>query len=191
MESLTSWWAALTPALKVYWGLAIPFSILFLGQLVISLFGGGDHDDVPDVDVESDHGIGMQFLTLKNLGGFFTIFSWTGIAGTYVGWSQGFTLSIAIISGVLMVGIMVGVMYMLMKMNASGTMKIAEAVGKSGEVYLSIPAKRNSFGKIQIMVGGMLRTLDAVTDDETDIPTGRNAKVSAVLDNNILLVSTH
>lgn len=189
MESLSSWWAALTPALKVYWGLAIPFSLVFLGQLVISLFGGGDHDDVPDVDVSNDHGIGLEFLTLKNLAGFFTIFGWTGIAGTYVGWSQGFTLTISIVSGLIMVGIMVGVMYMLMKMNASGTMKIAEAVGKSGEVYLSIPAKRNSFGKIQIMVGGMLRTLDAVTDDEENIPTGKHARVSSILDNNILVVT--
>jgi uncharacterized membrane protein len=190
MESLSSWWAALTPALKVYWGLAIPFSILFVGQLIISLFGGGDHDDVPDVDVDSDHGIGTQFLTLKNLGGFFTIFSWTGIAGTYVGWSQGFTLTMAILSGIIMVGIMVGVMYLLMKMNANGTMKIAEAVGKSGEVYLSIPARRDNFGKIQIMVGGMLRTLDAVTDDEEAIPTGRHARVASILDNNLLLVTS-
>ena len=190
MESLSSWWAALTPALKIYWGLAIPFSLLFLSQLVISLLGGGDHDDVPDVDVESDHGIGLQFLTLKNLAGFFTIFSWTGIAGTYVGWSQGLTLTMATISGFLMVGIMIGVMYLLMKMNANGTMKMAEAIGKSGEVYLLIPANRNSFGKIQIMVGGMLRTLDAVTDEEVDIPTGRHARVTNILDNNILVVAS-
>ena len=190
MESLSSWWAALTPALKIYWGLAIPFSLLFLSQLVISLLGGGDHDDVPDVDVESDHGIGLQFLTLKNLAGFFTIFSWTGIAGTYVGWSQGLTLTMATISGFLMVGIMVGVMYLLMKMNANGTMKMAEAIGKSGEVYLLIPANRNSFGKIQIMVGGMLRTLDAVTDEEVDIPTGRHARVTNILHNNILVVAS-
>lgn len=180
----------MTPALKIYWGLAIPFSLLFLSQLVISLLGGGDHDDVPDVDVESDHGIGLQFLTLKNLAGFFTIFSWTGIAGTYVGWSQGLTLTMATISGFLMVGIMVGVMYLLMKMNANGTMKMAEAIGKSGEVYLLIPANRNSFGKIQIMVGGMLRTLDAVTDEEVDIPTGKHARVTNILDNNILVVAS-
>jgi uncharacterized membrane protein len=120
----------------------------------------------------------------------FTIFSWTGIAGTYVGWSQGFTLTMAILSGIIMVGIMVGVMYLLMKMNANGTMKIAEAVGKSGEVYLSIPARRDNFGKIQIMVGGMLRTLDAVTDDEEAIPTGRHARVASILDNNLLLVTS-
>jgi hypothetical protein len=190
MESLSSWWAALTPALKVYWALAIPFSFLFVGQMIMSLITG-DSDHTVDVDVESDHGIGFQFLTLKNMTGFFTIFGWTGIAGTNVGWSSGFTLTIATISGLGMVGIMVTVIYMMTKLNASGTMKIAEAIGKSGEVYLTIPAKRNNTGKIQLVVGGLLRTLDAMTDDEEGIPTGKQAKVSAVLDNNILLVSGH
>jgi hypothetical protein len=188
MESLSSWWAALTPALKVYWALAIPFSFLFVGQMILSLITG-DSDHTVDVDVESDHGIGFQFLTLKNMAGFFTIFSWTGIAGTNVGWSSGFTLTVATISGLGMVGIMATVMYMMMKLNSSGTMKITEAIGKSGEVYLTIPAKRNNTGKIQLVVGGLLRTLDAMTDDEEGIPTGKQAKVSAVLDNNILLVS--
>lgn len=188
MDSLSTWWAALTPALKVYWALAIPFSVLFVGQMIMSLIHG-DSDHTVDVDVESDHGIGFQFLTLKNMTGFFTIFSWTGIAGTNVGWSSGFTLTIATISGLGMVGIMVAVIYMMTRLNASGTMKISEAIGKSGEVYLTIPAKRNNTGKIQLVVGGLLRTLDAVTDDEDGIPTGKQAKVSAILDNNILLVT--
>jgi hypothetical protein len=39
-------------------------------------------------------------------------------------------------------------------------------------------------------VGGLLRTLDAVTDDEENIPTGKQARVSQILDNNTLLVTT-
>lgn len=188
MDSISSWWAALSPALQVYWALAIPASLLFVGQMIISLVSG-DADHTVDVDVESDHGIGFQFLTLKNMAAFFTIFSWTGIIGTKLGWSAGTTLFWATLSGVAMVGIMAAVMFLMMKLNASGTMKIAEAVGKSGEVYLAIPPRRDNTGKIQLVVGGLLRTLDAVTDDEAGIPTGKQAKVAGVLDNNILLVS--
>jgi hypothetical protein len=191
MDSYSTWWAALTPALKIYWAIAIPFSVFFLLQMILSLMGGGDHpDNVPDVDVETDHGISFQFLTLKNMVGFFTIFSWTGIAGTNVGWSTGATLLIATLSGLLMMAMMASVFYLMSKMNTSGTMKIEEAVGKSGEVYLAIPAKRHSIGKIQIVVGGLLRTLDAMTDEEENISTGRQATVSAVLDNNVLLVTS-
>jgi hypothetical protein len=191
MDSYSTWWMALTPALKIYWAIAIPFSIFFLLQMVLSLFGGGDHpDNVVDIDVETDHGISFQFLTLKNMVGFFTIFSWTGIAGTNVGWSTSVTLLIATMSGLVMMAMMASIFYLMSKMNTNGTMKIAEAVGKSGEVYLSIPAKRTNTGKVQIMVGGLLRTLDAMTDDDENIATGRQAKVSAILDNNILLVTS-
>lgn len=188
MESLSGWWAALTPSLKIYWALAIPASILFVGQMIISLVSG-DTDHTVDVDVESDHGIGFQFLTLKNMAAFFTIFSWTGIIGTSLGWNAGTTLFVSTISGLAMVGIMAAVMFMMMKLNSSGTMKIAEAIGKSGQVYLTIPAKRSSSGQIQLVVGGLLRTLDAVTDDDAQIATGSHARVAAILDNNVLLVS--
>jgi hypothetical protein len=191
MESYSTWWAALTPALKIYWAIAIPFSIFFLLQMIFSLFGGGDHpDNVVDVDVETDHGIAFQFLTVKNMVGFFTIFSWTGIAGTNVGWGSGLTLVVATLSGLVMMFMMASVFYLMSKMNSSGTMKISEAIGKSGEVYLVVPAKRSSTGKVQVIVGGLLRTLDAVTDDDENISTGKQAKVSAILDNNILLVTS-
>jgi hypothetical protein len=191
MESYSNWWAALTPALKIYWAIAIPFTTFFILQMVLSLFGGGDHpDNVADIDVESDHGISFQFLTVKNMVGFFTIFSWTGIAGTNVGWSSGMTLLIATLSGLLMMSMMASIFYLMSKMNISGTMKITDAVGRSGEIYLAVPARRSSTGKIQVMVGGLLRTLDAVTDDDENISTGKQAKVSAILDNNILLVTS-
>lgn len=190
MENLTSWWSDLTPALKIYWAIAIPFSFFFVGQMVLSLFGGDHPDSGPDVDVEHDQGVGFQFITLKGVTGFFTIFSWTGIAGTNVGWSQTQTLIIASISGLLMMVLMASVIYLMLKMNASGTMIISEAVGKSGEVYLTVPPARSSTGKIQILVGGLLRTLDAVTDDEQTIPTGKQARVSGVLNENVLIITS-
>ena len=85
---------------------------------------------------------------------------------------------------------MAGIFYLMSKMNTSGTMKFAEAIDKNGEVYLTIPAKRTSSGKIQIILGGLLRTLDAMTDDDEPIQTGKHAKVSGILNNNILLVTS-
>ena len=191
MDNYSTWWGSLTFLLKVYWTIAIPFTIFFLLQMVMSFFAGGDHPDMDvDQDVESDHGISFQFLTLKNMVGFFTIFSWTGIAFTSAGWGQGLSLAFATLAGLAMMTLMASLFYFMSKMNANGTMKITEAVGKMGEVYLSIPSKRESSGKIQIVIGGLLRTLDAVTDDDDNIPTGKQARVAQVLDNNTLLVTS-
>ena len=61
MTSYTEWWEGLRIPLKIYWGIAIPFSLFFLLQLLLSFFGGDDvPDDVPDVEVEHDAGFGSR-----------------------------------------------------------------------------------------------------------------------------------
>jgi len=190
MEAFGTWWEGLTVILKIFWGIAVPFTLFFVLQLILSFFGAESPDDLPDAEIEADHGIPFQFLTLKNLIGFFTIFSWTGIACLESGLSTALTLLIASIAGLLMVGLMAGLFYLMMKTGADGTMKINDAIGQSGEVYLTIRAKRAGIGKIQVKVGGSLRTLDAMTDDEEPLPTGQLARVTQIVNDNILLVSS-
>jgi hypothetical protein len=159
-------------------------------QLVSSFVGGGDTpDDIPDVDIQTDHGIGSQFLTIKNLIGFFTVFSWAGIASIDSGLSVPASLVVATFSGLAMMSLMAGAFYLMSRMNVDGTMKIASAIGHSGEVYLSIHSNRRNIGKVQIKVNGALRTLDAVTDDEHDIATGKLVTVSAIVNDSLLLVT--
>jgi len=190
MENFETWWSALSPLLKMYWSIAIPFTVFFLLQLIMSLFAGGDApDDLPDAEIESDHGISFQFLTVKNLVGFFTIFGWTGIACLDGGLSNGLSLFIATISGLLMMSLMAGLFYMMGKMNVDGTLKMDKAIGQVGEVYLPIQSRRGNVGKVQVKVMGSLRTLDAMTDDEQDLATGQVITVSKIVNDNILLVT--
>lgn len=190
MENLDTWWSGLSPLLKMYWCIAVPFTVFFVLQLVLSLFAGGDSpDDVPDAEVEADHGISFQFLTLKNLVGFFTIFAWTGIACLDGGLSNGLSFLISTVSGLLMMTLMASLFYMMGKMNVDGTMKMEKAVGQVGEVYLPIQSKRGNVGKVQVKVMGSLRTLDAMTDDDKDLATGKVITVSKIVNDNILLVT--
>lgn len=190
MEAMGTWWDGLSAVLKIYWGIAIPFSIFFFLQLVLSFLGSDSPDDLPDAEVEADHGFSFQFLTLKNLVAFFTIFGWTGIACTEAGYSQALTLVLAVVAGLLMVGLMIGLFYLITRSGADGTMKIRHAIGQVGEIYLLIPPKRSAIGKIQVNVSGSLRTLDAMTDDEQPLATGQLAKVVEVVNQNILLVTS-
>lgn len=190
MEAFNDWWGGLSVVLKIYWGIAVPFTLFFVLQLVLSFMGAESPDDLPDAEIEADHGIPFQFLTLKNLVGFFTIFAWTGIACIEAGLSNGASLIIATIAGLLMMGLMAGLFYLMMKSGADGTMKIQQAIGQVGEVYLTIQSKRKSVGKIQVKVSGALRTLDAMTDDEDPIASGQLAKVVQIINDNILLVTS-
>ncbi len=190
MEPFNTWWDGLLLMAKIYWCFAVPFTILFLSQLLFSFFGGGDHpDDLADVDVETDHGIPFQFITFKNMVGFFTIFAWTGIACLDAGFSPTVTLLVSIAAGLLMMTIMAGLFYLISKASADGTLRMSEAVGAVGEVYLTIPSDRKSVGKVQIKVMGSLRTLDAMTDSDHDIPNGKLITVSEIINDSILLVN--
>jgi membrane protein implicated in regulation of membrane protease activity len=190
MEAFNEWWNGLSLVLKIYWGIAVPFTVFFVLQLILSFLGGDSPDDLPDAEVESDHGIGFQFFTLKNLVGFFTIFGWAGIACINAGWSVGASIFISTLSGLAMMGVMAGLFYLLMKASADGTMRFDKAIGQVGEVYLTIQSKRGGLGKVQVKVMGSLRTLDAMTDDESDIPTGKIVTVSSIAGDNILLVTS-
>ncbi len=184
-------WASLSLIEQFFWGIAILFSVLFLLQL-ISVFIGGDVDNMSaegdaDVAVESDTGIEFQFFSLKNLVAFFTIFGWTGIICVGSGLSPLVSTLIASIAGTLMMLLMAFIMYSMGKLIENGKLDMKNAIGKSGTVYLPIPAKRTGMGQVQIQVQG-LQTLDAYTDSEELIPTGTLVEVVDVLNNQILIV---
>jgi hypothetical protein len=188
-----TWWSALQLAEKIYWIIAIPFTLIFVLQLILTFIGGdfGSDSDIPDHDVavEHDHGIGFQYLSIKNLIGFFTIFGWTGIACLAGDKSLVFTVIVSSLAGLLMMLIMSTIVYGMGRLAEDGTLDLKNAVGKTGTVYLSIPSRRKGMGKVQINVQGF-QTLDAFTDDDTDLKTGQIIKVLEVIDNEILLVKS-
>ncbi|PZR26026.1 MAG: hypothetical protein DI535_15850 [Citrobacter freundii] len=189
---LTSWWQLLPAFEKIFWGFAIVFTLLFLIQTIVS-FAAGDGDIATgDADMAIDHdgGIDYGFFTIKNFIAFFTIFGWTGIALSKGDVSKPLTIVIALLAGLAVVSVMVFIMRSMNKLRQSGTFQIGQSLNKTAETYLIIPAARNGFGKVHIRVQGSLRELKAITDDTGDIPTGRLVKVTGIIDENILLVTS-
>ena len=84
--------------------------------------------------------------------------------------------------------IMASLVYYLGKLNEEGTLDINNSIGKIGTVYLRIPGDRKGMGKVQIKVQGF-QTLDAITDDLEELPTGSVVEVIDIINNEVLLVS--
>jgi membrane protein implicated in regulation of membrane protease activity len=189
--SISEWWPGLDALEKVYWIIAIPFSVLFLLQTIMTFFMGdiSDADASGDVDasIDGDEGIGFQFLSLKNLVAFFTIFGWTGIACINSGLSVPITIVISLSAGILMMAIMATLMYFMWKLTDDGTLRLINAKGKIGTVYLPIPGKRAGMGKVQVSVQG-LQTLDAMTDNDEELATGTIIEVIDIFNNETLIV---
>ncbi|NDV41818.1 hypothetical protein [Flagellimonas sediminis] len=187
---MENWFAALTLFEKVYWIVAIAGSAILL-VLVAMTFIGGDVDDMGDVDadIEADTGIDFQFLSFKNLMGFFTIFGWSGIACIESGLSTGLSIFISVVCGLLMMLAMASLFYYLAKLQSSGTLNLKNAVNQIGEVYLTIGAKRSRIGKVSVNVQGTLQELQALTDEDQDLVQGNVVKVQEVTDTGILIVN--
>ncbi len=187
---MEQWFEALNSFEKIYWITAIISSVILL-ILIILTFVGGDVEDMSgdiDTDIDGDPGIGFQFLSFKNLMGFFTIFGWTGISCLDSGLSKGPTIAISVICGLFMMLAMATLFYYLSKLQSSGTLKLKNALSQIGEVYLTIGANRSNIGKVSINVQGTLRELDALTEEERDLHQGDVVKVKEVTDNGILIV---
>ena len=190
LANISTWWAGMDTLMKIFWCIAVPFSLLFIIQMILTFFGGdfdsGEADGNADLAMDSDTGIDFQFLSIKNLIAFFTIFGWVGIVTLSGNLNTILAVVIATASGLLMMVIMATLMYYMGKLTESGTLDLNNAKGKTATVYLPIPAKRSGMGQVQIKVQGF-QTLDAMTDGEA-ISTGSVVEVVDIINNDILLV---
>ncbi|HEY6502496.1 MAG TPA: hypothetical protein VIZ28_00855 [Chitinophagaceae bacterium] len=189
---ISSWWQSMIFFEKIFWVIALLFSLLFLIQAILSFTSGNGDVSAGDADdyIGDDDGIGYQFFTIKNLIAFFTVFGWTGIACIKGGMDKIPTIAIALVAGSLMVLIMAFLFRSMSKLKHSGTLQVKNAIGVIGETYLFIPAGRGGFGKVHVKVQGSLHELQAITDDEQQIATGKLVKVIDVINDSILLVTT-
>ena len=192
---LATWWADLSPVMRILWGITLTASLIFIIQSVMT-FLGADADSNFDVDVDtsmdgsdlSNIEGGSNLYTFRNFVNFFLGFGWTAILLQGSVKSTALLVVIAVIVGIALVA---GVMYLfkwLSTMQQSGNINVYKAaVGCQGTCYLRIPAERSGEGKVQITIQGAVREYDAVTDGD-EIKTGTSVKVLEVIDANTLLV---
>lgn len=183
------WWNTIGNFEKVYWVIALIFTVLLIIQLITAFIIGVDTDaGGPDMDIDADTGIGMQFFTFRNMVGFFTIFGWVGIACIRADFSVFWVIICSVLAGLAMMFLMAWIFYMLGNLQEDGSMNLKNAIGTVGEVYLLIGAKRSKIGKVQIKIQGVLRELDALTDEEEDLQFGNVIQVKNIINDQLLLV---
>ncbi|MGK0465372.1 hypothetical protein [Clostridium sp.] len=205
---MSEWWSTIGYFERIFWFFAFPSTTVFILQMIMTLLGLGDNGDIIDdiqdtmdeipediIDLEINDSAGevldfkykFKLFTIRSIVAFFTVFSWTGIVATTSGIGKIFTVLIALISGFVMMYIVSYIYYFLTKFVEDGTMNKKNAINKEGLVYLTIPKGRKGSGKVEVVVQGALRTLDAVTDGD-DIPTGSKVVVISIAEDKLLLV---
>lgn len=190
-------WENLSLLGKIYWIIAIPSTAIFFILLILSFFGadadanidGGDLQmDIHDGDVSMGEGFGGFIISFKSVMSFLMMFGWAGILSQYYNLNVFWTLFVAIVTGIIALLAVASLLFFVTKMSQSGTLVLENSIGKSGQVILTIPAKKQGHGQIQINVQGSLRSLDAVTEEPENIKSGTNVMVIELLEDNTLLV---
>ena len=192
---LATWWAALSPVMKILWGVTLTASLIFIIQTIMT-FLGADADSDFDVDVDtsadgsdlSNIDGGANLYTFRNLVDFLLGFGWTAIILQDKVQSPALLILISLLVGAGLVAIVMYLFKWLSSMQQSGNINVYKsAVGCQGKCYLTIPGERAGEGKVQITIQGAVREYNAVTDGDT-IKTGTPIKVAEAIDANTLLV---
>lgn len=196
---IATWWAGLTVAMKILWGVTLAASLVFIIQTVLTFIGAdvdaagldGADIDAPVGDVsDADLGGGGNLYTFRNLINFLLGFGWSVILLEDAIPSTGLRLVVAVAIGVALVALVMWLFRLLGKMQQSGNIDVYKsAIGCEGTCYLTIPAGRSGEGKVQISIGGAVREYNAQTEDAEPIATGTPIKVVDVINGITLLVS--
>lgn len=179
------------PLLKAFWFVALPASLFFLIQTVMT-FIGADASDGVNADFDSNLDgteAPFQLFSLRNLVNFLLGFSWTGISFYHVIHNPALLIIVSIAVGVLFVYMFFLIISRLQKLAEDNSFRISNTLNKTAEVYLTIPEHKKGKGKVMISVNGAFHELDAMTEKDR-IQSGSVVKVVKIECDNILIVET-
>ncbi len=179
----------LEPLLRTFWFVAIPVSVVFIIQTIMT-FVGADATDGVSADFNGDFDgtdAPFQLFSFRNLINFLLGFSWSGVSLYASIKSPVVLILVSLLVGCAFVYIFFLVISQLMKLSEDDTFKLTNTLNKNAEVYLTIPANRTGKGKILISVNGSMHELEAVTDGEK-IGSGALVKVVKIENENTLIV---
>lgn len=214
---MSTWWVALTLTQQIFYIIAIVSSIVLMLQIILNLIGlaGGDlnMDGVPDA-LEVPHDIefhldgshldvghldgahldgghldsGLGLMSFRTILAFLVGFGWGGVVVSGADAVPWFSVLIATLTGGVFMLVVFWLMRMMFRLSDSGNIDIANAEGKTGTVYLPIPAQNTGSGQVQLMIQGRLREVPAITDEPQPLPTGTHVQIVQILDGNVMLV---
>ena len=193
---IATWWADLSPVMKLLWGVTLTATLIFVIQTVMTFLGADADSSDFDMDVDtsmdgsdlSNIDSGANLYTFRNFVNFFLGFGWTAIILQPWVKSTAVLVIISVLVGIALVALVMYMFKWLYSMQQSGNINVYKAaVGCQGKCYLRIPGERAGEGKVQITIQGAVREYNAVTDGD-EIKTGTSVKVVEAIDGNTLLV---
>lgn len=191
--------------LTFYTVCAVIGGVILIVQFLLSLVGLGDHSGLGDgghgCDFHGPHtGDAHGHTDAHDSSWFFRLVSFRSVIaalaflglggglGTSLGLSAYSAFMLALSTGLLAMVSVAWIFHLLINLRAEGTLRIGEAIGQPGVVYLSIPAHRAGVGKVTVTVQERSLEFEALTDAESTLSTGTPVIVTGVVNDHTLEV---
>ncbi len=146
--------------------------------------------------VQGAGGVGMHWavsllwgmLNFQAMVAGIAVFGLSGLAAVAAGLATALVLSIGIGSAFVMMLGVAAIFNLMLNMDEDGTLRLEDAVGATGTVYLSIPANNGGQGKVMVTLQERSMEFAAVTRAEKALATGEKIIVVNVLKPSVMEV---
>lgn len=162
---------------ELYWYVSIISSAL-LGVIVLLNLIGVDLDEID---------IGLDFFSFNSFIGFFCAGGWVGyLASGYTSFGLWVTLVVAVFAGLFTYIGSIFILRKLKNLESSGNIKLKNAIGKVGKVYLGIPAQNEGEGQVEVIIQGRLKVVTAISLSNK-IDTGEKVIIFDLQENKLVV----
>ena len=199
--TIIEFWNSLVLGQQIFVCIAIPATILLIIQIVMMLIGLGegdadlDGDGIPDgVEApgdESDTPDGdLSFFTVRGIVSMLCIMGWSGLVFLDPSLSIPLPVGILIsfVLGAIALVLVAFAMRGISRLQSSGNLDLHNAIGKVGQVYLTIPGGGKASGKVNLTVQEQYKEFTAITTSDEDLKTGSYVRVVALSESGVLVV---
>lgn len=190
-------WFMSDPLRAVLLIVAVPSTLIMILQTVLIFIGmaGGD----ADVDMPDDNGIdgvfgenspdahdvnisdsGLRIFTVRGMVAFFAVGGWAGLSAYSLTYNGAAAIITAIIFGSLALLLVAWFFKWAASLHYDGTLNMDRAVGKTGEVYMTIPANMSGTGKINVIIQQRLTEADAMTRANRPLKYGEMVTITEI-----------
>lgn len=175
--------------LKTFWYIAIPSSLIFIIQTIMT-FIGGDVSDGIEADFDGDltsSDAPFQLFSLRNLINFLLGFSWTGISFYKYISNPIILILISLFVGISFVILFFFIITQITKLSENNSFNLNDTLNQTAEVYLTIPEAKKGIGKVMISIKGAFHELEAISEETKKIETGSLVKIIKIENNKIVV----
>jgi hypothetical protein len=171
---------------------------VFLLRLVFMLLGGAGLDLHHDFGLDVHHGLdgahhdgdaGFKVLSIQSIAAFLMGFGWGGLAGLKgTHWQMLTSIAVGVACGVAMMWLLGVLLKAAYDLQSSGNIRINEAVGAEGDVYVTVPEHGTGRGQVMLVLGDRQCTYNAVSSGPALVSRSR-VRVIGVNDDNTVTVA--